>query len=166
MLNSGVLYGVNHMNTFTRTAAAGFFALVMPATAWAACPSFAQSGAPLSFTAESAYIPQAVSVIAGGNLDLGTCAEVPGVGYVVQYPDFTMQYNDLGMGRALEIRVRASCDTVLLVNTAQGQWIFNDDTNGIDPALRIERAAGGQYDIWVGTFGTQTCDAQLQIETF
>ncbi|MFN4098571.1 MAG: peptidase S1 [Pararhodobacter sp.] len=154
------------MNILSKVAVAGFAALVMPAAAWAACPSYAQNGAPLSFTAESAYIPQAVPVIAGGDLDLSTCAQVPGVGYIVQNPDFTMQYNDLGMGRALEIRVQASCDTVLLVNTTQGAWLYNDDANGIDPGLRIEHAPGGQYDIWVGTYGPQTCDAQLQIETF
>ena len=103
---------------------------------------------------------------AGGNLDLSTCASVPGVGYVIERPDFTMQYNDLGMGRALELRVTASCDTILLVNAADGQWHYNDDANGINPGLRFERAPGGQYDIWVGTFGPQTCDARLEIESF
>jgi len=155
------------MNTFLKAAMAGLVAVTLPAIASAqACPSYANSGSPLNYTAESVLGPQASSVIAGGNLDLGACGSVPGMGYVVQNPDFTMQYNDLGMGRALEIRAEGDCDTVLLVNAANGQWYFNDDTNGLNPAIRMSGAPSGQYDIWVGTLGPATCNARLVVESF
>lgn len=154
------------MITGTKVAFAALFAFALPATASAACPSYANSGAPLSYTAESAYMPQATRVVAGGNIDLSQCGEVPGVGFVVESPDFTMMYDALTLGRALELRVTGDCDTVLLVNTAQGEWVFNDDTNGLNPAVRIANAPSGQYDIWVGTLGSDTCDAQLEVETF
>jgi hypothetical protein len=77
-----------------------------------------------------------------------------------------MTYDAQSRGRALEFRVQGTCDTVLLVNGATAQWYFNDDDNGSDPRIRIANAPSGQYDIWVGTFGTQTCNAQLIVESF
>mgnify|MGYP003382442037 CR=1 FL=1 len=154
------------MNGLSRTLIATAILVALPVVASATCPSYATSGAPLSYSAESAYLPQSTTVVAGGNVDLGTCAEVPGFGHIVESPDFTMQYQDLGMGRSLEIRVNADGNAVLLVNPANGQWLFNDDTNGLNPAIRINGAASGQYDIWVGTFGAPTCNAQLIVETF
>lgn len=154
------------MSTLTKTVFAGIFALALPATASAMCPSYETSGYGLSYDAESAYAPQSTQVIAGGDIDLGECAELPGYGYVVESPDFTMQYDALGMGRALELRANASCDAVLLINTAEGEWLFNDDTNELNPAVRIENAPSGQYDIWVGTLGAENCEAVFEVETF
>lgn len=155
------------MNTFLKSAFAGVVAIALPAMASAqACPSYANPGYGLTYTAETAYMPQATSVVAGGDLNLSACGSVPGNGYVASSPDFSVQYNDLGMGRALEFRVVAECDAVLLINGANGQWYFNDDSNGSDPALRIGGASSGRYDVWVGTFGSSLCGAQLIVETF
>ena len=154
------------MNSFSKAALAGFIALVAPVAASAACPSYAEHGAPLSYTAETVWVPQSTTVIAGGDQDLSTCAEVPGAGYVIENPDFTLSYDDLGMGRALEFRVTGACDTVLLVNSATGEWAFNDDTNEMHPVVRINNAPSGQYDLWVGTFGPDTCEATLTVESF
>lgn len=155
------------MNTLFKAVFASAITLAMPVVAAAqSCPDYSVSGYGLSYTAETAYMPQSTSVVAGGNIDLGACGSVPGMGYIVQNPDFTMQYNDLGMGRALEIRVNGSCDTVLLVNGANGQWYFNDDASGLNPGIRLSGAQSGQYDIWVGTLAPSTCDAVLTIETF
>jgi len=145
--------------------ALALLALAVPAAAQA-CPSYETPGVALRYTAETAYVPQATPVIAGGTIDLTTCPETQGAGYVIESPDFTMAYEALGMGRALEIRVRAACDAVLLVNASNGQWLFNDDANGTDPALRIDNAPSGRFDIWVGTYGMESCEAELQIETF
>lgn len=155
------------MNTLFKSVLASAVIATLPAIAAAqACPSYAVSGAPLNYTAETAYLPQSTAVVAGGTLNLAACGSIPGVGYIVENPDFTMQYNDLGMGRALELRVVASCDAVLLVNGADGQWYFNDDASGSNPGLRLEGAISGQYDIWVGTFADLPCDATLTVETF
>jgi len=41
-------------------------------------------------------------------------------------------------GYDLEIQVNSSCDATLLVNSANGIWYFDDDSNGnLDPMLRI-----------------------------
>lgn len=154
------------MPFLSRAALSCLFALAAPAMASAACPSHATPGAPLSYTADSAMIVQSTDVVAGGDIDLATCADIPGTGFVVETPDFSIRYDDQGQGRALELRVSAGCDAVLLVNTATGDWLFNDDASGTDPALRIEAAPSGRYDVWVGTFGMESCAATLDVETF
>jgi len=155
------------MNIIFKLAFASAFALSLPSLAAAqACPNYGTSGARLQLTAESAYIPQGASVIAGGPLNLSACPSIPGNGYIVETPDFTMSYDALGMGRDLEIRVEGSCDTVLLVNTASGEWLFNDDSDGANPAIRMTNAGSGGYDIWVGTFDAAPCEATLIVETF
>jgi len=69
-------------------------------------------------------------------------------------------------GMALNIRVEAPCDTVLLVSEGwSGPWHFSDDTGSSpNPSLRIERAADGLYALWVGTFAPSTCPATLILE--
>lgn len=131
-----------------------------------ACPEVALSGQSLQLTSDQAFVPQSFSVVAGGGVDLAACGNVPGTGYVATAPDFELSFSANGAGRALEFRVVSSCDTVLLVNDARGSWHFNDDDIGVDPRIRLSAAPEGLYDIWIGTFGPATCDAQLIVETF
>lgn len=154
------------MNTLSKSLIAGAFLVALPLSAMADCPVVSMSGQQLSLTSESVYAPQTMAVVAGGGLDLSQCGAVPGNGYIVPESDFTVAYDALGMGRALELRVDGACDTVLLVNAADGQWYFSDDDAGMNPRIRIENAGSGQYDVWVGTFGSETCDATITFESF
>lgn len=154
------------MQLFSKTAFAFAILVAAPTVAAAQCPSYSISGSRLSYTSEQAWTPRGHSVVAGGDLNLSNCGSVPGVGHIIQSPDFTMDFDAQGRGRMLEIRVDAQCDAVLLVNTATGSWEFNDDTNGTDPAIRIHNAPSGQYDIWVGTYNASTCAATMTVETF
>lgn len=141
-------------------------ALALPAAARADCPSLESPGAPLSYTARALQMPQSSPVVAGGDQELDTCDSVPGTGFVMAAPDFTIGFDAQGGSVALELRVAAACDAVLLVNTAAGAWLFDDDSNGTDPQIRIEAAPSGRYDVWVGTFGMEACDATLEVESF
>lgn len=138
--------------------------LSAPATAQT-CPSFASPGAALTHSAQSLTDAQRVSVVAGGSVDLSACDSVPGVGHVIRTPDFTLQYDGQGLGNTLDLRVEASCDTVLLVNDAYRDWHFNDDAGSSNPGLSMTNAPNGQYDIWVGTFGLASCDAVLVLHS-
>ena len=67
--------------------------------------------------------------------------------------------------------VVAQCDSVLLVNTANATWMFDDDSNpngSLDPRLEIRGAQNlnGRLDVWVGTYSNQYCDATLNMETW
>lgn len=146
-------------------AAALVLALAVPGAALA-CPDVAQTGQALTYSSDEAYSPRAHAVIAGGGADLGACGSVPGTGYVATAPDFELTFTANGAGRALEFRVVAGCDAVLLVNDARGAWHFNDDDAGTNPRIRLPAAPEGLYDIWIGTFGPATCNAELIVETF
>jgi hypothetical protein len=71
----------------------------------------------------------------------------------------------MAQGQSLTLSVAGDCDTVLLVNDATAEWFYNDDDTSLDPAITIEGAANGVYDIWVGTYGPETCPAVLTIST-
>lgn len=140
-------------------------ALALLPLAATACPDYMQNGQLLSYSSDEAWSPRAHAVIAGGPIDLAACP-MPGYGHVAQAPDFTLTFTDNDAGRALEFRVEGSCDTLMLVNDASAGWHFNDDDIGLDPRIRIESAPEGVYDIWVGTFGPETCSARFIVETF
>lgn len=130
------------------------------------CPDPQLDGAAMSYTAEALWSAQTRPVVAGGNLDAAQCDDVEGYGHLVQRPDFTLTLSDNPQDHALEFRVDGDCDPVLLVYGPNGAWAFNDDAEGLNPRLRIENAPRGAYDIWVGTYGTDTCHATLAAETF
>lgn len=140
-------------------------ALLAPGMALA-CPQVELTGQQLAYTSDQAWAPQSSSVVAGGNVDLAACGSVPGVGYVASAPDFELTFSANSAGRALEFRVEAACDATLLVNDARGTWYFNDDDSNTNPRIRLSAAPEGLYDIWIGTYGTDLCNATLIVETF
>jgi hypothetical protein len=63
--------------------------------------------------------------------------------------------------------VDSQCDPALLVNTADGQWLFNDDAKGLNPGLLVSDAMAlqGRVNVWVGTFAGGECAATLRSRT-
>ncbi|MFA5538625.1 MAG: hypothetical protein WCZ72_01800 [Gemmobacter sp.] len=139
-------------------------------TAAMACPDYRQSGETYHLSGTDLYAPHSFDVIAGGNHSIERC-HIPlqtdrGDGYVAQTPDFTFSLSRMGSYR-LEISARSDCDTVLLVNTSQANWYYDDDDGGdLDPKITLTRPSDGWLDVWVGTYGPSTCRATLQMETF
>lgn len=132
-----------------------------------ACPDWSGQGQQLTYSMNNLVPAQTVPVVAGGNVDLSACP-IPGGanGYVITSPDFDLTLTDNAEGRGLILAVEGTCDTVLLVNDAGGTWHFNDDAaESLNPEVYIENAPAGAYDIWVGTYGPQTCDAVLVLES-
>ncbi len=132
----------------------------------ATCPDPSQNGQYLSYNGQQLWSPQRHSVVAGGGVDLGACQSVPGHGRVARRPDYTLNFTRNNPGYDLDFRVEGTCDTVLLVRGPNGQWHYNDDTDGFHPRIRVGSAAVGEYDVWVGTFGQSTCQATVVYETF
>lgn len=146
---------------------AAAFVLLGLAGAAAACPAYQYPGVQSYYTTgQDLWSPNSYNVIAGGDQALRACG-FNNTGYVISRPDFEFQLDGLEGYNRLNIRVNAGCDTVLLVNDAYGRWHFNDDGgNGLNPSMDIMGAPSGVYDIWVGTYGTGTCNATLTLETF
>ena len=142
-------------------------ALATLSTAAAACPNVSAPGvANYSTNGQDLYSPNSYSVAAGGQASLSSCG-FNGTGYVISQPDFEFQLSGMESYGRLNLRVDSSCDSVLLVNDAAGNWHFNDDSNGnLDPSIDIRSPASGVYDIWVGTYNGDICNATLTLETF
>jgi serine protease Do/protease YdgD len=102
--------------------------------------------------------PQVVNVVAGGNIDArrlgGNC-----VGAIANAPDVRLNYRAGSF--PLYIAARSNSDTTLVINLPNGQWLCNDDFQGLNPGVVLRNPPSGQYDIWVGTFGGGTAPAQV-----
>lgn len=133
----------------------------------AACPNVGIPAAQNYYTTgQDLWSPNSYGVTAGGSNQLRNCG-FNNSGWVISAPDFEFRIDGLESYNRLNIRVNAGCDTVLLVNDAQGRWFFNDDGAGnLNPSMDIMGARSGVYDIWVGTYGTGYCNATLTLETF
>ena len=46
------------------------------------------------------------------------------------------------------------------------RWFFDDDSQGLDPVLDLKEPGDGVYHIWVGTYESSLCEADLNLETF
>lgn len=143
--------------------------LLGTAAAAAACPTVTQGRASYSTSGDYLYSPRSYNVIAGGEQNLRNCG-FNHSGYVISQPDFSFYTSNMGGYGRLEIEVTsASCDTVLLVNSANGSWYFNDDGAGnLRPRVNLYGASNtqGRIDVWVSTFGPSTCNAVLEMETW
>lgn len=136
-----------------------------------ACPDFGLYGELVEYTSDDLYTEQRLDVTAGGDIDLNECLSMPGYGWVIEAPDFTIQYTRTGP-YTLRFRTEAAegCDTVLLLNDAAGEWYFDDDSatpgDGVDAQIMVVDAVEGFIDVWVGTYEPESCAASLFIESF
>lgn len=90
--------------------------------------------------------PHVVEVEAGGSIDI---SDIGYYGFVNEAPDFDLYYE--AGDYVLTIKVECKMDTVLLVNTPDGDWVFSDDENGLNPSISFSNPQSGLYDIWIGT---------------
>lgn len=131
-----------------------------------ACPGLNMSSGAVTYDAGRLATAQSVSLTAGGENRLEQCGLGNlGYGQFRSVPDhsFVIAGN---LPAGLTLAVNSDCDAAMLVNTADGQWHFNDDGNGsLDPRIDIPAGAAlnGQVDVWVGTFAGGDCAATLQL---
>jgi len=155
----------------TRLSALALAAGVMTGAAAYACPDMNALGQGFTEYGYSLWDRQYLPVTAGGSNSLSACGQIrpvggTGEGYFTASPDFTISLNEME-GYDLEIRVVSDCDAALLVNSPDGIWFYDDDSNGnLDPAISLSTVPNGYLDIWVGTFDGAYCDATLSLETF
>jgi hypothetical protein len=136
---------------------------VTPGTGTCPDPNLA-AAAQLAYDISELASPQVFPVVAGGDLDLSLCSDVPGIGYIIQGPDYEMALTGNAAGQDVELRVESECDTVLFINDAAGEYQFVDDAEGgLNPVLVLPAAMDGIYDIWIGTLNPETCEATFSI---
>lgn len=69
-------------------------------------------------------------------------------------PDFRLYY-DAGTTFPLAMYAEGDRDLVMLVNLPDGTWVCDDDSGeGVNPLIELSDPPTGQYDIWVGSYGS------------
>ncbi|MEM7724282.1 MAG: hypothetical protein AAF376_18205 [Pseudomonadota bacterium] len=143
-----------------------FLGLMACSGAAMACPAVGQSGDTANLSQGDLVAGTDYNVVAGGENTLEQCGlGALGFGQFRSAPDASFTLDDAG-STPLSLSVRSQCDPALLVNTADGEWHFNDDSNGFDPALTFSNPGqlNGQIEVWVGTFAGDGCDAVLTVQ--
>jgi hypothetical protein len=105
-----------------------------------------------------------VDIVAGGGTDVDDVANIPAncAGHIAaDRPDFRVDFT--AGASPLRFASCAGADTTLIINDARGGWHCDDDTEGSNPVVTVENPPSGQYDVWVGTYSTETADANLRI---
>lgn len=113
---------------------------------WRAAPRYATVNLRAGFEPD----PREFHVEAGGD------REATGIGPdCVGWIDFSKPDIDLNYTSGqfpLYISVTSNADTTLVINDSAGNWHCNDDMNGVNPGIVLQRPQSGNYNIWVGTF--------------
>jgi hypothetical protein len=94
--------------------------------------------------------PHSVSISAGGPYNAYAIPEC--VGWIATAPDYRVNFTAGSAGLPLIFSVQSEADTTLVINDSQGNWLCNDDSDGLNPVVHIDAPVSGQYDVWVGTY--------------
>ncbi|WP_417497380.1 hypothetical protein [Maricaulis sp.] len=105
--------------------------------------------------------PYVVEVMAGGPIAAESAAGSMCRGYATAAPDFELTFTPGALD--LFISVMSDADTTLIINDPDGNWVCNDDNNGLNPGIHFEGPQSGTYDIWVGTY-REGMDAPARLE--
>lgn len=118
---------------------------------WSMAPTYGSVTLRAGFTPD----PYNVSLRSGGPYNASTAISSSCRGYIAQAPDFRLTYS--AGSWPLILSVNSSSDTTLVVNGPDGLWYCDDDGGeGLNPSLRWNAPPSGQYDIYVGTYGSTT----------
>lgn len=112
---------------------------------------------------ESGFMPDphVTTITAGGSVDLSQYGHS---GYTASKPDVDFYFTASGNeDETLTISVRSDTDTILLINGPEETWYFSDDANGVNPSITFRNPKNGLYSIFVGTFDSETAEAELFI---
>lgn len=129
--------------------AAASFAGLAAAQDWSLQPTFGTVNLNSGFTPD----PYTVAITAGGTIEASNLSSSCR-GMIANAPDFRLNFSAGSL--PLYISAYSNADTTLVVNGPDGSWYCNDDTNGLDPSLAWGNPQSGQYDIWIGTYGSNS----------
>jgi hypothetical protein len=107
--------------------------------------------------------PYVINLLSGGQNNAAQTLGGSCVGFVATAPDVRLHFQSGSL--PLIISVASNSDTTLVINGPDGRWYCNDDGGqGLNPSIRWNSPMSGQYDIWIGTFGSgRNANAQLHI---
>lgn len=127
-------------------------------------PNYALTPTYGTYNLQSGFLPDPynINVVAGGNSNVSTMTGGQCAGYAASAPDVRVFFQG-GNFNQIIFSANSSADTTIIVNDPNGNWYCDDDSgNGLNPSLSLHPLTG-QYDIWVGTYGSNTAQATLGI---
>lgn len=153
----------NHMRGLAGAAFAAV--LVFSGTALAQNTNGVGSYGSANLTGGFSPDPYVVQVHAGGTIEATTITE-EGLcrGYIANNPDYTLDYTAGDDG--LYISALAESDTTLVVYAPDGYYYCDDDSGGegeTDPGVYLPKPASGRYQIWVGTYSSNSGNPLTEI---
>lgn len=114
--------------------------------------------------------------LAGGTQNLANCNLGTGSRFISAQPAFVLNYTNDGNGRnGQRLRLRMedgntgrTCDTTFMVRDPNGQWWYNDDlpNYGWNAGLAMGNAPTGLYHVFIGTYNSGTCQADIILERY
>lgn len=81
------------------------------------------------------------------------------LGFAARDPDFVIELT--GDFSRITFLIASAQDTTLIINTPNGSWSCDDDTNGLNPALVYYNAQPGAYRLWVGSYAAEAFDESV-----
>lgn len=148
-----------------RIAAAAAVAVIALTAGAAVAQNFSRDPAygTLNLSAGFRPDPQVVNLSSGGSINAQTLS-AQCRGFIADAPDVRVNY---AAGQyQLMFSVDSATDTTLVINGPDGSWYCDDDggNNGLNPLIRFNNPASGQYDVWVGTYASASlAPAQLYV---
>jgi hypothetical protein len=134
---------------------------------WTISPTAAAGGLDYSLdpnygaaTIASGFVPdpQTVSITSGGPVDISALGLGSGCGgYATSAPDFEVTYTSGTFPLLRFYFVSTSGDTTLVINGPSGAWYCADDSFGtLHPTIDFQNPSSGVYDVWVGSYSSDT----------
>lgn len=139
------------LRTFAAVAAfAAFGGTAALAQNYSANPTYGSIQLNSGFTPD----PYNINLQSGGSINAANSIGGACRGYIANAPDYRVHYR--AGSYPLIISVNSSADTTLVVNGPDGRWYCDDDSGnqGLNPMVRFNNPSSGQYDVWVGTYGS------------
>jgi hypothetical protein len=146
---------------------------VVPASNVQGCPdSSTYIATPIVKTGQellSDGVSEAATTVGGASENLVNCPGISGLGHFFANPTYTLDLSEMDTYWRLAVAVTSSCNTVLLVQDANGAYVYDDDSgsrdtttdtgNDLDALVRIFDMASlnGRVNVWVGTADGATC---------
>lgn len=125
---------------------------------WEAVPTFGT----VDLSAGTAPVSRQQKLRAGGDYDVALTLNDCAGNINAAAPDIDINYE--AGSHSLYLQVEAEEDTTLIVFDPQGDWHCNDDALDRNPLLVFDEPVSGNYNVWVGVFGSsQTAPANLHI---
>ena len=147
-----------------KTSVLAALGLLLSASAAAACPDPRTDGLG-QFTADRTTLSRGISftAIGGGTHDLSRCT-VPGQGYFLAAPHMTLTLDNVARRRVfIGTSTEGGCDPVILARTAEGTWLWDDNSRGRDAQVTPLAEVDGTLNIWVGSANGAPCDTRVVV---